>query len=148
LPANYVVDDMPAPVDLDVGFASYKSDVKANGNVLHYSREYVVRELDLSPEKSADVSKLMGVITSDETAALCSRRNNAFCHITFYVQRITYYNESKHDPELQRRRHWQAFPGAKKSTLAEHTSCCTSEAGYDPCRGPFDGFARNSWESS
>jgi hypothetical protein len=69
LPADYVVDDMPAPVDLDVGFARYKSDVKANGNVLHYSREYVVRELDLSPEKSADVSKLMGVITSDENSS-------------------------------------------------------------------------------
>ena len=69
LPADYVVDDMPAPVDLDVGFASYKSDVKANGNVLHYSREYVVRALDLAPEKSADVSKLMGVITADENSS-------------------------------------------------------------------------------
>jgi hypothetical protein len=66
LPADYVVDDMPAPVDLDVGFASYKSDVKADGNVLHYTREYVVRGLDLAPEKSADVSKLMGVIAADE----------------------------------------------------------------------------------
>jgi uncharacterized protein DUF3857/transglutaminase superfamily protein len=69
LPADYMVDDMPAPVDLDVGFASYKSDVKANGNVLHYSREYVVRELDLAPEKSADVSKLMGVINADENSS-------------------------------------------------------------------------------
>ncbi|MDT7810453.1 MAG: hypothetical protein QOJ42_369 [Acidobacteriaceae bacterium] len=67
LPADYVVDDMPAPVDLDVGFASYKSDVKAAGNVLHYSREFVVRELDLPPEKSADMTKLMGVINSDES---------------------------------------------------------------------------------
>jgi hypothetical protein len=69
LPADYVVDDMPAPVDLDVGFASYKSDVKANGNVLHYSREYVVRALDVAPEKSADVSKLMGAITADENSS-------------------------------------------------------------------------------
>ncbi|MGB8536601.1 MAG: DUF3857 domain-containing transglutaminase family protein [Acidobacteriaceae bacterium] len=69
LPADYVVDDMPAPVDLDVGFASYKSDLKATGNVLHYSREFVVRELDLSPERSADVSKLMGVISSDENGS-------------------------------------------------------------------------------
>ena len=60
---------MPAPVDLDIGFASYKSNVKATGNVLHYSREYVVRELDLSPEKSADMSKLMGVINSDENSS-------------------------------------------------------------------------------
>ena len=60
---------MPAPVNMDIGFASYKSDVKATGNVLHYSREYVVRELDLSPEKSADMSKLMGVINSDENSS-------------------------------------------------------------------------------
>ncbi len=66
LPKDYVVDDMPAAVDLDVGFARYKSEVKAEGGVLHYSREYVVRELDLAPEKSADVSKLMGVINADE----------------------------------------------------------------------------------
>jgi hypothetical protein len=69
LPVDYVVDDMPAPVDLDVGFASYKSEVKATGNVLRYSREFVVRELDLPPEKSADMSKLMGVINSDESSS-------------------------------------------------------------------------------
>jgi hypothetical protein len=75
LPPDYVVDDMPAPVDLDVGFASYKSDLKATGNVLHYSREYVVRELDLSPEKSADLSKLMAVINSDEnTSAVLKKK--------------------------------------------------------------------------
>jgi hypothetical protein len=62
-------------VDLDVGFASYKSGVKATGNTLHYSREYVVRELDLSPEKSADLSKLMGVINSDEnTSAVLKKK--------------------------------------------------------------------------
>jgi hypothetical protein len=69
LPADYVVDDLPAAVDLDVGFARYKSDVQANGNVLHYSREYVVRGLDLAPEKSADVSKLMAVIAADENSS-------------------------------------------------------------------------------
>jgi transglutaminase-like putative cysteine protease len=69
LPAGYIVDDLPAPVDLDVGFAHYKSNVKADGNMLHYSREYVVSQLDLSPEKSADVSKLMGVISADENSS-------------------------------------------------------------------------------
>jgi hypothetical protein len=29
----------------------------------------VVRELDLSPEKSADMSKLMGVINADENSS-------------------------------------------------------------------------------
>jgi hypothetical protein len=69
LPAGYTVDDLPAAVNLDLGFAAYKSDVKADGDVLHYSREYVVRQLDLAPEKSADVSKLMAVINSDENSS-------------------------------------------------------------------------------
>jgi hypothetical protein len=66
IPAGYVVDDMPDPVNVDVGFASYKSEVKASGSVLHYTREYVVKDLDLAPEKYPDVKKLMGAITSDE----------------------------------------------------------------------------------
>jgi hypothetical protein len=69
LPAGYMVDDVPAPVNLDVGFASYKSEVKADGGVLHYSREYVVRQLDLAPDKSSDVGKLMGVINADENSS-------------------------------------------------------------------------------
>jgi hypothetical protein len=56
-------------VDLDLGFASYKSEVKAGGGVLHYSREYVVRQLDLAPEKSGDVNRLMSVITADENSS-------------------------------------------------------------------------------
>lgn len=67
LPPGYMVDDMPQGVDLDVGFARYKSEVKASGDVLHYSREYVVRQLELAPDKSADVRKLMGVINADES---------------------------------------------------------------------------------
>jgi hypothetical protein len=69
LPPGYVVDDTPEPVDLDVGFATYKSEVKANGPVLHYSREYVVKELVLAPDKYPDVKKLMGVITADENSS-------------------------------------------------------------------------------
>ncbi len=69
LPAGYAVDDLPAPVDLDVGFATYKSAVKADAGGLHYAREYVVRQLDLAPDKSADVSKLMAVITADENSS-------------------------------------------------------------------------------
>jgi hypothetical protein len=43
--------------------------VKADAGVLHYSREYIVRQLDLAPDKSADVSKLMGVINADENSS-------------------------------------------------------------------------------
>src|SRR3984885_2655678 len=69
LPTGYTVDDLPAAVDLDMGFASYKSDVKVDAGVLHYTREYIVRRLDLAPDKSADVSKLMAAITADENSS-------------------------------------------------------------------------------
>ncbi len=69
LPAGYVVDDLPAPVNVDVGFASYKSEVKSDVSALHYTREYVVRDLQLSPEKDADLRKLEGAILADENGS-------------------------------------------------------------------------------
>ena len=66
LPKGYIVDDLPDPVNLDVGFASYHSEVKADGNALHYSREYVVKQVDIAADKYPDVQKLMGTITADE----------------------------------------------------------------------------------
>lgn len=67
LPPGYAVDDMPGPVNVDVGFATYRSEVKAGDGVLHYSREYQVKAVDLSPDKYSDVRKLMGTIASDES---------------------------------------------------------------------------------
>jgi Domain of Unknown Function with PDB structure (DUF3857) len=75
LPPGYVVDDLPQGVDLDLGFARYKSEVKASGDVLHYSREYVVRQIDLAPDKFRDVSKLMGIINADETTSAVLKKS-------------------------------------------------------------------------
>jgi hypothetical protein len=77
LPPGYVVDDLPQGVDLDLGFAHYKSEVKASGDVLHYTREYVVRQIDLAPDKYRDVSKLMGVINADETTSAVLKKAEA-----------------------------------------------------------------------
>jgi hypothetical protein len=66
LPAGYVVDETPDPVDLDVDFASYKSAVSVKGNLLHYEREYVVRQLEIPPAKAADFRKLESAILFDE----------------------------------------------------------------------------------
>ena len=66
LPAGYVVDELPDPVKIDLGFASYESSSKVNGNVLHYSRTYTVREVTLPAEKYSDLQKLSSVISADE----------------------------------------------------------------------------------
>ena len=66
VPAGYVVDETPDPVDVDVDFARYKSAVSVKGNTLHYEREYEVRQVEIPADKAADFRKLESAILSDE----------------------------------------------------------------------------------
>jgi hypothetical protein len=66
LPPGLVVDETPDPVDLDLDFASYHSTIAAKGNVLHYERDYVVRQVELPASRAADFRKMQGAILSDE----------------------------------------------------------------------------------
>ena len=66
LPSGYVVDETPDPIDVDVDFATYHSTTTAKGNLLHYERDYVVRQVEIPAEKAASFRKLEGAILSDE----------------------------------------------------------------------------------
>jgi hypothetical protein len=66
IPPGYVVDETPDPVSIDVGFASYHSATTAKGSLLHYEREYVVRQVEIPPTKAADFRLLESAILSDE----------------------------------------------------------------------------------
>jgi len=68
IPAGYTVDDVPDPVNLDVGFATYHSEVKAQGDTLHYTRQYVLKKVELAPDQYATLRKLEGQITADENS--------------------------------------------------------------------------------
>jgi len=76
IPAGYKVDDLPDPVNVDTGFASYHSDVKADGDVLHYSREYIVKKLELDASDYAALRKLEGEIYSDENRSAVLKKVN------------------------------------------------------------------------
>jgi hypothetical protein len=69
IPVGYTVDDVPAAVDIDVSFASYHSEVKAENGVLHYHREYTLKEVTLPPSDYAELLKLEAAITADENSA-------------------------------------------------------------------------------
>ena len=69
LPDGYVVDELPDPVDLDVGFASYHAATTVRENHLHYEREYAVRQVQIPAEKAADFRRLQGSILADESGA-------------------------------------------------------------------------------
>ncbi|HZM10430.1 MAG TPA: DUF3857 domain-containing protein [Candidatus Limnocylindrales bacterium] len=69
IPPGFAVDDLPEPKQIDVGFASYKSKVEANGSTLHYTREYVVRDPYIGSDHFSDLRKLEGTIGDDEFAS-------------------------------------------------------------------------------
>ncbi len=75
LPAGYAVDGAPDPVNVDVGFASYHSTVTAKGNVLHYEREYVVKDVEIPPAKAEDFRRLESSIFEDEKGAVVLKKD-------------------------------------------------------------------------
>lgn len=68
LPDGYVVDELPDPVKLDVGFASYESSTELRGKSLHYSRTYTMRNVTLPAERYPALQKLAGAIDADEAS--------------------------------------------------------------------------------
>ncbi len=69
LPTGYTIDDLPDPVSVDVGFATYHSEVKAQGGDLHYRREYVLKKLVLDPTDYGKLRKLESAIATDENSS-------------------------------------------------------------------------------
>jgi hypothetical protein len=74
LPSGYAVDELPPPVKLDLGFATYESTTVVSGHTLHYSRHYAMRQVTLPADKYADLQKLAGVIAEDEQSDAILRR--------------------------------------------------------------------------
>ncbi len=68
LPSGYVIDELPDNTKVDVGFASYESKIETKGNVLHYTRDYVVRDPHIELTKINDLKKLENAIALDEFA--------------------------------------------------------------------------------
>jgi hypothetical protein len=66
IPAGYMVDETPNPVDVNMDFATYKSSVSVKGSLLHYERDYVVKNVEIPADKAADFRKLQSAISEDE----------------------------------------------------------------------------------
>jgi transglutaminase-like putative cysteine protease len=74
LPAGYVVDELPIPVDVDLGFAAYHSRSEASGSVLRYTRSFELKQLSVPVEKAADLKQFYSVIYGDERQSAVLRR--------------------------------------------------------------------------
>ncbi|HSY37027.1 MAG TPA: DUF3857 and transglutaminase domain-containing protein [Acidobacteriaceae bacterium] len=76
LPQGYVVDELPDPVKIDVGFASYVSSTELHGRVLHYRRTYTVKQVTVPATKYEAVQQLAAAIASDEGSQAILKRGN------------------------------------------------------------------------
>jgi hypothetical protein len=66
IPTGYVVDDLPPAVDADYSFASYHAKTEINGNLIHYSRTFEVRELSVPVARADELKKFYRIIAGDE----------------------------------------------------------------------------------
>ncbi|HEY2823189.1 MAG TPA: DUF3857 and transglutaminase domain-containing protein [Candidatus Acidoferrum sp.] len=66
MPPGYEVEDLPEPVSVDYGFASYHSKTEVAGNALQYSRTLEIREPSVPLSKVNDLKTLYRVIAADE----------------------------------------------------------------------------------
>jgi len=66
LPAGYKVEELPPPVELDYGFAEYRSKMEMKGNVLSYWREYKLKEVMIGKEKLDTLKKFFRQVAADE----------------------------------------------------------------------------------
>ncbi|MGC1620548.1 MAG: hypothetical protein WA765_18805, partial [Candidatus Acidiferrum sp.] len=64
--AGYHVDDLPPPVKVDYGFASYQSESEVKGNVLRYTRKFEVKDPSVPLAKVEELKKLYRIIAGDE----------------------------------------------------------------------------------
>lgn len=74
LPAGYAAESLPQPVELDVGFAVYRSRTEVHGAQLKYVRSYEVRELLVPAERIADFHRLHREMARDEKAVVVLKK--------------------------------------------------------------------------
>lgn len=77
LPADYVVDNLPPPVNADYGFASYQSKTEVIGHTLRYTRSFEIRKLDVPASNAEQLKQLYRTISGDERMTAVLKRASA-----------------------------------------------------------------------
>jgi Domain of Unknown Function with PDB structure (DUF3857)/Transglutaminase-like superfamily len=76
LPAGYVVDELPQPVEAHCDYASYKSDVQVKDNVLRYKRTYEIKGVSVPTDKLSEVRDFFQQVAVAEKSPAVLRRSN------------------------------------------------------------------------
>jgi len=77
LPAGYVVDELPRPIDADFGFAAYHSKTESVGHALRYTRTFEIREVSVAVSKAEQLRQFYRTIEDDERNSAVLRPGGA-----------------------------------------------------------------------
>jgi Domain of Unknown Function with PDB structure (DUF3857)/Transglutaminase-like superfamily len=66
IPAGFEVESLPDPVNVDIGFAAYRSRTRVEGRALVYERSFEQKELDLPLDRIGALRDLYAAIDRDE----------------------------------------------------------------------------------
>ncbi|HKV04039.1 MAG TPA: DUF3857 domain-containing protein [Candidatus Acidoferrales bacterium] len=76
LPAGYVVDGLPPPVQADCDYAAYHSEINVADGVLHYKRTFEIKGVIVPTEKLPVIRAFLQQVASDQEASAVLRRAN------------------------------------------------------------------------
>ncbi len=74
LPEGYVVDELPSPLKLDAGVATYHSQAEVKGNVLRYRREYRVNDVHVDKQELEKLKSFFRQVAADERSSAVLKR--------------------------------------------------------------------------
>ncbi len=74
LPAGYQVDELPRPVDVDDGFASYRSKTEMAGGRLRYTRTLEIKDLSVPANQTDKLKAFYRIIADDERNSAVLKR--------------------------------------------------------------------------
>jgi hypothetical protein len=74
LPPGYEVDELPPPVNIDDGFASYHSKTELVGRALRYTRTLEIKDLSVPVSKAGQLKKFYRIIAGDERNSAVLKR--------------------------------------------------------------------------
>jgi hypothetical protein len=74
LPAGFVADGLPKPVQVDCPYATYSSETKVADGVLHYKRTFEVKDVLVPTEKLPEIRKFLQQVAADQRSAAVLRR--------------------------------------------------------------------------
>jgi transglutaminase-like putative cysteine protease len=78
LPPGFEVDELPPPVDVDKGFAVYRSKTEATGRALRYTRTIEIKDLSVPADKAEQLKDFYRIIAGDErNSAILKRASEA-----------------------------------------------------------------------